>query len=87
MGDKVLILFKILPEEPEAIEAIEKALHNIKTGKLEDMKKEPLAFGLSTIKAAITIPDKVDGLMEKLEKEIKSIPGVSQADVEMVTLI
>lgn len=87
MGGKVLILFKIMPEEPEAIEAIEKQLHKITTGKLEDIKKEPLAFGLSIIKAAITIPDKVDGLMEKLEQEIKSIPGVSQVDVERVTLI
>ena len=82
-----MVVFKILPEEPEAIDAIEKALHNIKTGKLEDLKKEPLAFGLSTIRAGITIQDKVDGLMEKLEQEIKNIPGVSQAEVEMVTLI
>ncbi|MDO8537437.1 MAG: elongation factor 1-beta [archaeon] len=87
MGSKVMVVFKILPEEPESIDAIEKALHNIKTGKLEDLKKEPLAFGLSTIRAGITIQDKVDGLMEKLEEEIKNIPGVGQAEVEMITLI
>ena len=87
MGSKVMVVFKILPEEPESIDAIEKALHNIKTGKLEDLKKEPLAFGLSTIRAGITIQDKVDGLMEKLEQEIKNIAGVSQVEVEMVTLI
>jgi translation elongation factor EF-1beta len=87
MGDKVLIVFKILPEGIEEIEQIEKELHNIKTGKLEDMKKEPLAFGLSIIKAGITIPDKQDGIMEKLEQEIKNIKGVSQADVETITLV
>lgn len=82
-----MVVFKILPEEPESIDAIEKALHNIKTGKIEEIKKEPIAFGLSAIRVGITIQDKVDGLMEKLEQEIKNIPGVSQAEVEMITLI
>ncbi|MCD6434257.1 MAG: elongation factor 1-beta [Candidatus Diapherotrites archaeon] len=84
---KVLVIAKLFPQDSESIEKIENSLRNIKSGKLQEIKREPIAFGVNAIKVAITIPDKADNAMEKLEKELSNIDGVNQVEIEGVTLV
>ena len=84
---KVLVIAKLFPEDSESIEKIENSLRNIKSGELQEIKREPIAFGLNAIKVAITIPDKADNAMENLEKELSKIDGVNQVEIEGVTLV
>ena len=84
---KVLVIAKLFPQDSESIEKIENSLRNIKSGELQEIKREPIAFGLSAVKVAITIPDKADNAMENLEKELSNIDGVNQVEIEGVTLV
>jgi translation elongation factor aEF-1 beta len=84
---KAMVVFKIFPESPEAVDLVEKGVKEIKEGEVKDVRKEPLAFGMSIIRAGILIPDKEEGRMEKLEKAVKNIKGVKEVEVEGITLI
>ncbi len=85
MGN-VLVIFKIF-SDPENVETVEKELSNIKSGKVREVKKEPLGFGIDIIKAGYIIPDKTEGAMEALEEEIRKIDGINQLEVEGITLL
>jgi len=82
-----LVIVKIYPEGPEKIEEVEKAVRELKEGKVKDVKREPIAFGMELIRAGIVIPDKQDGAMQKLEDALQKIPGVNQIEVEGITLL
>ncbi|MFH1256165.1 MAG: hypothetical protein V1494_02630 [Candidatus Diapherotrites archaeon] len=84
---KTLVVFKIYPEEVEAVGKVEKAVKELKGVELRDMKREPIAFGLELIKAAFTLPEKEENALEELEKKLRAINGVNQIEVEMMTLV
>jgi translation elongation factor aEF-1 beta len=86
MGD-VLVIVRIYPEDIDAIEKVESGLKTFRGGELKDMRREPIAFGMSLIKAGIVVPDKTEGVMDKLETELKKLPGVNEVEVEGATLI
>jgi len=82
MGN-VAIKLKIMPESPDTdLEKIKEEIS--KKVEIKDSKIEPIAFGLSALKILIISSD--EGT-EKIEKEIKDIEGVSDVEVESVTLI
>lgn len=82
MGN-VAISLKIMPESPETdIEKIKDELSKIL--KIQDSKIEPIAFGLKALKILIIVPDKGT---EEIEKQIRNIDGVSEVEVESVTLV
>ncbi|MEM5872421.1 MAG: elongation factor 1-beta [Candidatus Aenigmatarchaeota archaeon] len=82
MGN-VAITLKILPESPEI--DLERLKQDIsKKIKVQDVKVEPIAFGLKALKILVIAPDEGS---DKIESEIKSIKGVSEVEVESVTLI
>ncbi len=88
MGD-ILTVYKLYPEE---IEDSDKILDAIKTTvpedfKLNSMELEPIAFGLKIVKVSFIFPDKIGGLLEKLEEYLKSIPGVNEIEPASTTLI
>ena len=56
-------------------------------GELKDIKRQPIAFGLELIRIGIVVPDKQEGLTEKIEGKIKALKGVSQIEVEGMTLL
>ena len=74
MGD-IMSIYKIYPEEVDDIEKIKELLKTSleEPFKVADIKEEPIAFGLKILKVAIIFPDKVDGLLDKLEKTLKEI--------------
>ena len=82
----VAIKMKIMPESPETdLEKIKKAITSIVH--LQDSKIEPIAFGLKCLNILITMPDKEGGKVDGIESKIKGIKGVSNVEVESVTLI
>lgn len=86
MGN-VLVIFKIYPEGPEEVEMVIEGLKTITMGDLKDVQRQPIGFGLDLIRAGFVIPDKTDGLMEKLENEIRTIKGLKEVEVEGSTLL
>ncbi len=84
---KTLAIIKIYPEDPETQDNVKDALKTIQTGELQDIKEEPLAFGLNVFRIAVALPEKESGHMDKLEEELQAIKGVSNIEVEAVTLI
>ncbi len=88
MGD-VLTVYKIYPEEVEDSDRIVEALKSKvpEEFKLNSVELEPIAFGLKIVKASFIFPDKIGGLLEKLEEFLKSVPGVNEIEPASTTLI
>lgn len=85
MGN-TLVIFKV-STDPENMESVEAKLKEVQSGKFQESKREPVAFGIEIIKVGFVIPDKTDGAMPALEKEVQELEGVNGAEVETVTLI
>jgi len=88
MGD-ILSVYKVYPEDLEDLEKVKSALEKgfgepFKVAKIE---VEPIAFGLKVIKVGYVFPDKVDGLLDRLEDSIKAIDGVKDIEIEVSTLL
>ena len=88
VGD-ILSVYKIYPEEIEDIDKIKAKLEEGlgEPFKIAEIKEEPIAFGLRLLRVAIIFPDKVDGLLDKVEELLKNIPGVNELEIEASTLI
>ena len=85
---KVLVTLKVLPEDVETdlsaiVEEVRKRLP--KDYELLSSGEEPIAFGLKALKLYVAIPEMTAGGTENLEEIVRSIKGVSQVEVEMVT--
>jgi translation elongation factor EF-1beta len=84
---EVVIVVKIMPEEPGKEDDIKKGLECLKSGKVGEIRIEPFAFGINVVRAAIVVPDQQDNVMEALEKELKEIEGVGEIEVEGTSLV
>ncbi|MDP6459461.1 MAG: elongation factor 1-beta [Candidatus Hydrothermarchaeota archaeon] len=81
----VLITFKVMPEEADTdIDTLIRDIRGIKAVKLNGLEKVPIAFGLVSLTSSFVTEDE-DGGAEKIEAEIKKIPGVGSAEVVEVT--
>ena len=85
MGD-VALVYKIAAEDQDDLPKIEEAIKKISCGKLQWIKREPFVFGMELIKVAIVVPDKVDGAIDKVEEFLNTITGVSNVELETMTL-
>ena len=81
---KAMVIFKVSPN-PEDIDTVEAAVKEIKIEnvKLQDMKREPIAFGIELIKVGFIVPDKTDGIIPAIEEALNKIKGLSQ-EAEMI---
>ncbi len=84
---KTLIVYKLFPDGPENVDAVERALKGVKGGELKEVKREDVGFGMSLLRAAFLLPEKDDSAPEKLETELKAISGVNEVEVEIMTLL
>ncbi len=85
---KVLMNVKLMPGEKFKAEDILEELNNLTDERFKIVKTsiEPIAFGISAVRAVIIIEDpKVGGSI--VEKELGKIKGVGSVNVEQVTLI
>ncbi len=82
MGD-VAITYKVFLEDPgkaeDVLSRIKQAV-NVKDAKIEDV-----GFGIKVLKLLVITPDK--GGTEEIDKKIQSIDGISEIEVESVTLL
>ena len=82
----IRILYKILPSDVEE-KTIENIISNIKIlssemeFKLNDYKIEPIAFGLNALKILLSLEEKSDDLLEKIETKLSNMKGVSSIEV------
>jgi translation elongation factor aEF-1 beta len=77
------VITKVFPESPEVLEKVKSAIQNeMNPYKLEE---EEVAFGMKALKVTILVKDSSGG--SDIEERLKKIEGVSEVQVEGVTLI
>ena len=86
---KMLVIFKLYAEENEQLDEILASAKKLSSQDCEfkDGKREPIAFGLECLKVGFLIPDKVEGVLEKLEQGLKAIHNVTDVESAGMTLI
>ena len=80
MGE-VAVILKIMPESPEI--DINKLQEEIKANVpgIEDMRVEPIGFGLSAIKIAMITQDE-EGAGDSVEGLFSKIAGIERVEIE-----
>ncbi|MBI2085171.1 MAG: elongation factor 1-beta [Candidatus Aenigmarchaeota archaeon] len=80
MGN-VMVTFRVMPEGVETdLEKIKSALLKLGSKKVVT---EPMAFGLNVLISYFVVPD-AEGGTEELEKSVKNIVGVAEAEITEV---
>ncbi len=78
-----LITLKIMPESPESnleeIKNVSKAVIERKKGKVDNVKEEPIAFGLKAVIISFALDESVE--LEPIEEELKKVKEVSSVQV------
>lgn len=84
---KIIVIFKVNPKDMEDLETTKNQLRSCKHGECRDVKEAPIGFGIVVLKVAYTIPEKVDGVLDQLTKEIEGLSSVDSVEVEGMTLL
>lgn len=85
MGD-VGITIKVMPSSPEVdLEEVSNKIKNMIN--VQDLRIEPVAFGLNALKILIIVPDKEGANTDKIEQMLKNIDGVETVEIQDVSLI
>jgi len=79
-----MVSLKIFPSDIVADmnmlkEAVKKSLEG--RGTIYKFDEEPVAFGLVALVAHILVPEEAEGVMDEVERRLKSIEGVSEVEV------
>ncbi len=80
MGE-VICVYRIMPENPENLASVKKALEGLKPARLEE---EPVGFGIVALKFTAVIDDG-PGVLEKLEGKLGKIEGIGSCENVMTT--
>jgi translation elongation factor aEF-1 beta len=72
----VIVVFRVMPDNPDAINEVKAELQKLKPNRLEE---EPLAFGLVGFKFTKLLPD-AGGLVEELENQLGAVKGVQSVE-------
>ncbi|MDO8646901.1 MAG: hypothetical protein Q7R70_00610 [Candidatus Diapherotrites archaeon] len=88
MGN-MLAIFKLYAEENEQLDGILQACKDLKVDQVQykDGRKDPIAFGIECVKVGFMLPDKIPGIFEKLEEELKKIPNTTEVEQAGMTLL
>lgn len=82
---EVLVTIKIMPENPDVdMGALSGRIGEVDGGKLNNVEREPIAFGLVALIASYVVEDK-EGGTDDLENALKEIDDVGNAEVVRVT--
>jgi len=85
MGD-VAVILKAMPESPEVDLAKMQADIKAKVKGVNDIKTEPIGFGLSALKVAVVTQD-VAGVEDIIKGQFEGIAGLESVEVEGLTLL
>ena len=81
----VAVILRVMPESPEInIEELKKALKQ-KIPSIQEMKEEPIGFGLKALKVLAIVND-AGGETDAIEKSMNEVTGVERAEIIEVTL-
>jgi elongation factor 1-beta len=81
----VAAIMRVMPESPEVnLEELKKALKEKLPG-IQDIREEPIGFGLKALKFAAIVND-AGGQTDEIEKNLSQIPGVERVETIEVTL-
>jgi len=82
---KVMVIYKIYPEEETDPKEIMDQLDNMKD--IKSAKKEPVAFGLNIVKAGALLDteDDPDRVQEELEEKIKGYRNIEQGEANLIS--
>ena len=81
----VAVILRVMPESPEInIEELKKALKE-KLPSIQEMKEEPIGFGLKALKILAVVND-AGGETDMVEKALNEVAGVERAEIIEVTL-
>lgn len=81
---KVMVSLKIFPSDIVAdMNALKDTIQKSLEGKatIYRFDEEPVAFGLVALVAHILMPEEASGVMDEVERRLKSIAGVSEVEV------
>lgn len=82
---QVAVTFKVMPESPEVpVSQLKKEIKDRVDA--QDIKEEPIGFGLVALKVLVVLPDAAGGT-DTIEKELSKIKGVASVETEDVTLL
>ena len=85
MGN-VAVIVRVMPESPEIdLEKLKSALKQKLPG-IQDIREEPIGFGLKALKLVAIIND-AGGETDAIEGKLNTIPGVERAEIVEVTLM
>ena len=81
----VAVIVRVMPESPEVdLEQLKTALRKKLPG-IQDIREEPIGFGLTALKLAAIVND-AGGETDVIEQSIGQIDGVERAEIVEVTL-
>ncbi len=84
MGN-VAIILKVMPESPDVDrEALKAAI--AAAVPVQEIREEPIGFGLVALKAVVVVPDKA-GAPDEVEAALQNLEGVGSAEIVESTLI
>lgn len=81
MGN-VSVIVKVYPEDPGKIDELKDRIS--KAMDPRDIKVEDVGFGVKLLRVMVIVPDTEGG---SIEDRIKALPGVSEVQVEDVSLV
>jgi elongation factor 1-beta len=85
MGN-VALFIQVMPESPDVDREAIKAAIKEKVPSLQEIREEPIGFGLVALKVAVVVPD-AEGEPDAVEAAIRDIPGVERAEIIESTLV
>jgi elongation factor 1-beta len=81
----VAVIVKVMPESPEVnLDQLKAALKKKLPG-IQDIREEPIGFGLKALKLAAIVNDQ-GGETDKIEHALLSVEGVERAEIIEATL-
>jgi len=82
----VAVIARVMPESPDVdLERLKTELRKKLPG-IQDIREEPIGFGLKALKLAAVVND-AGGETDAIERALAEVAGVERAEIVEVTLI
>jgi elongation factor 1-beta len=85
MGD-VALFIRVMPESPDVDREGIKAAIQEKIPSVQEIREEPIGFGLVALKVVVVVPD-AEGQTDAVETALHDITGVERAEIVESTLV
>jgi elongation factor 1-beta len=85
MGN-VALFIQVMPESPDVDREAIKAKIQEKIPSVQEIREEPIGFGLVALKVVVVVPDS-EGQTDTVEATLREIPGVERAEIVESTLV